>query len=291
MPSRAAKSLSVVAAILASIPLATASRSETAAPDNCLTAPKGDAPPHSHWFYRIEHGTKRHCWYLRGASEQLSQAATRNIMPAAKTTAPQTDAPIERSLADARAELPAQTAAPDAPHSDLSSLTAPWNAPRSNAPGPNGASTVVATRWPEPFAASRSAASKPAAVNPVSADPPAPIASPTLVEAAATPTDDDSPSQGERGILPLLVALTGALTLAGLIVLKLGRARGSRPRKFRAHGRPIWELTDDDRIVLSDDQTAYDLPRRSAFPQTIRSRGRIDHRGDTFRRRAGQARS
>jgi hypothetical protein len=290
MVSRTTKSLSAVfAAILASIPLATASRSETAAPDNCLTAPKGDAPPHSHWFYRIEHGTKRHCWYLRGASDQISQAAPRNIVPPAKMSAPQPDVPIQRSLADARAELPAQTDRTDVPNDSLS-LTAPWNAPRSNAPGPNGASTVVATRWPEPFAATRSAAAQPTTVKPVSADPPAPIASAALADAAAAPTDGDSPSQGERGILPVLVALTGALTLAGLIILKFGRARRSRPRKFRAQRRPIWELTDDDRIVLSDDPTAYDLPRRSAFPQTVRARSRIDRRGDTLRRRAAQAR-
>jgi hypothetical protein len=97
--------------------------------------------------------------------------------------------------------------------------------------------------------------------------------------------------QGERGILPILVALTGAFTLAGLIISKFGRARGSRPRKVRARRRPIGEWTDDDRIVLSDDPGACDLPRRSAFPQTVRSRSRIDRRGDTFRRRAGQARS
>jgi hypothetical protein len=292
MPGRTAKSVSAIfAAILGIIPLTTASRSETAAPDNCLTAPKGDAPPHSHWFYRIEHGTKRHCWYLRG-SDQL--AAPQNIIPPAKMTAPQPDVPTPRSLANARAEIPARTDRSDAPNSDSSSLTAPWNAARSNAPGPNGASSAVAARWPEPFAASRSVASQPATVNLVSADPPAPIASAVLADAAAAPADDDSPTHRERGILPILVALTGALTLAGLIIAKFGRALKSRPRKFRARRGPIWELTDDDRIVLSDDATSYDLPRRSAFPQTARSRTRIDRRadsrGDTSRRRAGQAR-
>lgn len=295
MPSRTAKSASAIfAAILGMIPLTTASRSETAAPDNCLTAPKGDAPPHSHWFYRIEHGTKRHCWYLRG-SEQLSQAAPQNIVPPVKMTAPQPDVPTPRSLANARAEIPARTDRNDAPNSDSSSLTAPWNTPRSNAPGPNGASSAVAARWPEPFAAGRSAASQPATVNLVSADPPPPIPSSALADAAAVPADDDSPSQGERGILPILVALTGALALAGLIIAKFGGALKSRPRTSRARRGPIWELTDDDRIVLSDDTTAYDLPRRSAFPQTVRSRTRIDRRGDsrgdTVRRRAGQARS
>jgi hypothetical protein len=293
MLSRTARSASAIfAAILASMLLTTASRSEPAAPDNCLTAPKADAPPHSHWFYRIEHGTKRHCWYLRGVSDQLSQAAPQNIVPPAKMTAPQPDVPVQRPLADARAEIPAKTDRSDAPNSDLSSLMAPWSVRRSNAPGPNGASTVVAARWPEPFAANRSGAPQPATVNMSSADPPAPIASAAPADAAVAPADDNSPSQGERGILPILVALTGALTLAGLIISKFGRARGSRPRKFRARRGPLSELTDDDRIVLSDDPGAYDLPRRSAFPQTVRSRSsRVVRRGDPFTRRAGHARS
>ncbi len=289
MPSRTAKSASAIfAGILASILLTTASHSEPAAADNCLTAPKGVAPPHNHWFYRIEHGTKRHCWYLRGGSDQLSQAAPQNITPPVKITAPQPDSPTQRSLADARAEIPAQTDRSDAPTSDLSSLTA---APRSDVAGPNGASTLIAARWPEPLGASRSAASPPATVNLASADPPTPIASEAPAGAAAAAANDDRPSQGERGILPILVALTGALTLAGLMISRFGRASGSRPRKVRARRGPIGELTDDDRIVLSDDRGAYDLPRRSAFPQTIRSHSRIDRRGENFRRRAGQARS
>jgi hypothetical protein len=52
----------------------------------------------------------------------------------------------------------------------------------------------------------------------------------------------------------LVAATIGALAFAGIAALisKRGRARRLRRRLTRSTRRPIWETTDDDRIVLSD---------------------------------------
>lgn len=291
MPNRTAKSVSAIfAGILASIPLTTISRGETVTADNCLAAPKGDSPPGSHWYYRIEHSTKRHCWYLRGNADRLSQAAPQIASPSARPPLPQPDATIEHSVANARAELPAQTNRSDGSNADLSPAAAAWSeTPRTNASDANAASTVVASRWPEPSRASLPASPQPATINLASNNPPNPIASPAPGGAAATSATAEGSSQEARGVMPLLVALTGALTLAGLLFAKFGRARRPQPRKFRARRRPVWEQTDDDRIVLSDDLPTHDRSRRSAFSQPVRTaNSRSNRRDDLSSRRAGQ---
>jgi hypothetical protein len=91
--------------------------------------------------------------------------------------------------------------------------------------------------------------------------------------------------------MPLLVALMGAFTLACGLIAKFGRPRRPRPRIFRARRGPIWELTDDDRIVLSDDPGVQDLPRRRAFSQNVGNAGRqtVGNAGRRSSSRAGEA--
>jgi hypothetical protein len=151
MPTQTAKFVSAVfAGILATIPLTIASHGETPAPDNCLSSPKGDAPAGNHWFYRIDQSTKRHCWYLRAQGDRISQGAPQNILPSPKPP-PQTDTVVQRSLADAHAELPAQTNRNDAPNTDLPPATADWNAaPRANATNANAGSAAMPSSWPQP---------------------------------------------------------------------------------------------------------------------------------------------
>jgi len=109
MPARAAKFVSAIfAGVLAGIPLATISHGAAPAADDCLSAPKDQAGHGGHWYYRIDHATNRHCWYLRDA--KLSQSDTANAAPPAKPASSNVDAATQRSIADAHAELPAQTA-------------------------------------------------------------------------------------------------------------------------------------------------------------------------------------
>jgi len=292
MPTQTAKFVSAVfAGILATIPLTAAPHAETPAPDNCLANPKGDAPAGNHWYYRIDHTTQRHCWYLRAQGEKVSQGAPQNILSSPKPP-PQTEA--QRSFADARAEeLPAQTNRNDAPSADLPPANADWNAaPAANAAGANAGPAATTSRWPDPSGMSLAASpQQPAANSSASSVAPSAVAAPapadtTIIPAAAAPSPN-----GDRGLMPLLVAILGAFTLASGLIVKFGRQRQPQPRKFRARRGPIWELTDDDRIVLSDDPGVQDLQRRRA--QTAGNAGRRGKRtGEAFPRRlSGQART
>jgi len=299
MSTRTAKFVSAVfAGVLASIPLTTPSQGETPAPDDCLSAPKGDATAGNHWYYRIEHGTKRHCWYLRAQGDRVSQGAPQNILPSPKPPPPQTETVVQRSPADARAELPAQTNRDEASNTDSPPATTDWNAaPRANATAANTGSALVASRWLQPSGASPAAGptaspQQPATTPPTSAVSPTPVASPAPADTTIVPAAEAPSPRGERGLMPLLVAIMGAFTLACGLIAKFGRARLGRPRIFRARRGPIWELTDDNRIALSDDPGVQDLPRRRAFSQTVGHAGRRSGRsGEAFRRLSGQART
>src|SRR3981189_2529671 len=77
MSNRSAK---FVAALFASILAAATPTFVTdiraqAAADNCLTAPKDKTPAGGHWYYRLERGTKRQCWYLRDENDKSARAA------------------------------------------------------------------------------------------------------------------------------------------------------------------------------------------------------------------------
>src|SRR3979490_2529009 len=87
------------ASLIVGAPLTTISDSAAGADDECLSSPKDQTPQGGHWYYRIDRVTKRHCWYLKVDDEKPSQAAARPVSP-------KVVAPFERSIAEARAELP-----------------------------------------------------------------------------------------------------------------------------------------------------------------------------------------
>jgi len=267
MPKRTAKFVSAIfVSILAGTPLTTISRGETVEADNCLSGPKGDAPAGSHWYYRIEHSTKRHCWYLRGEGERLSQASPQNILPPAKPPAPQADPAPPRPVANARAELPPQTNRNDGPSPALpAATTGLGNASRPAGLDANTSSTVVASRWPEPVGVSAVSTPRPATDNLATNS----IAAPAPAVPAVTLATADSASRNQRGPNPtLLVAIVGSLTLASIgsvLISRFNRARQPRRPHVRARRGPVWETTDDDRIVLSDQPSANALRRRPQF--------------------------
>jgi hypothetical protein len=293
MPRRTVKFVSaILAGILAGTALATTSRGETVAPDDCLSTPKGETPQGAHWHYRIEHGTKRHCWYLRQEGERLSQASPQNILPPVKppapAAAPANPAP-QRPLADARAELQPQPNRDDALTAAAPTAAVPANeVARLDGSGASASSAVLATRWPEP------AASPPASPQTVQSDqaanmPADSTVSPAPVDAAVIPADADSSSYAERGIMPLLVAILGAFTLGAAIIFNFGRPRRRQPRKVRVRRGPIWETTDDDRIVLSDHPGTNAHLRR---PRFARGSGEAeDRKSESHRRQPRRARA
>jgi len=295
MPNRGAKCVSAIfASILAGASLTTISHGETVAADDCLSAPKGETPPGRHWYYRIEHSTKRHCWYLREEGDKVSQAAPQEIAPqqtspqkaapSVRQPAPQADAVMQRSVADARAELPPQTSRNDGPNT-------PWPAPALNdtqravTPDANKASTVVASRWPEP-SGTGSASSPPPVTNNLAANVPANSISPPepFITADSSVTADFS-SQSQSGPIPRwFVAVVVPLALGSIVAsifFKFAPSRRSRRGSIRVRRRPVWEQTDDDRIVLSDYPDADIVPRRPHFSHIGEVSG-PDHRMPEF---------
>src|ERR1700730_9508474 len=176
MQNRTAKFVSAIfASLLAGAALATISHGEARAADDCLSGPKDQAPQGRKWYYRIDHATKRHCWYLRAEGEKPSKAIASISPPSEKPTAPNAETAKLRSIADARAELPPQTPVEQPNRND-----APDPVPQANAAGmdndqgsnpgdANMLSSVVASRWPD--ASGVTSAVSPTAVSPVAVSP------------------------------------------------------------------------------------------------------------------------
>jgi hypothetical protein len=303
MPDRAAKFVSAIfVSALAGAALAAVTHDAARAADDCLAAPKNETPDGSHWYYRIEHSTKRHCWYLRGEGEKLSQTAEPNSSAAAKPVAA---APMQRSVADARAEWPQQTSIEPPRRNDAPAMPANPAASQDNAAGADAPQSVVASRWPDSPAAG-STASPPAPADQVAANMQAanvqqaanmqsasPSDSPPSDSSqSATPQSDSAPSdataaapppaaaavplatadssQGLPASLPVLLAvMSGALALAGItasLVLKFGGARRTARRRVRR--TQIWESMDNDNIRLPAHPDDDVVPRRP-FPRDL----------------------
>jgi len=289
MPDRAAKFVSAIfASALAGTALAAVMPDAARAVDDCLAVPKGETPEGSHWYYRIDRASKRHCWYLRGEGEKLSQTAPAN---SSATATPAATAPMQPSVADAHAEWPAQTSIEPPKRKDALLPAMPANPAvnQDSAAGADAPQSVVASRWPDSTAAS-SAASPPSAAEqlaanmqaantpsgtrsdspqsdsqsdspPTDAAPSGSAAAPPQA-AAAVPLATAGSWQGLPASLPVLLAvMTGALALAGItasLVLRFGGAR----RSARVRRNRIWEAMDNDNIRLPARPDAEVVPRR-----------------------------
>jgi hypothetical protein len=290
MPSRSAKFASVLfASFLAGTPVTSLLFGAARAADECLSGPKEQTPAGSHWYYRIDHASKRHCWYLREEGETLSQSAAPNSPPSAKPVAPRPAAAMQPSVADAHAELPAQTRT-EAPDRDVARAGAmPADiAIRENStsvPDPQAQRSIVAARWPnQPDVDPSTVASTDPAPNnanaQVSAAPrpqPSNVAAGPLAAAAVETPAYSAPMQ--------LAALIGALALAGIlgsVIFKFVNSRRLRRARIRRRRGPIWESTDDDRIVLSGHPGADALPRRTGFARDLDQVRRDDRVAEFF---------
>ena len=269
---KAAKYISaVIASILTSAPVATVSYGQTRAAEECISSPKGTAPEGSHWYYRVDRATKRHCWYLGESGGKVSRVRTPSHR-VARSIAPEPE-PTQRLVADAHAELPART-----------SIEQPNGAGRPNwplqadaanasaAPLANEAGAVIASRWPDGSSVSSPAA--PATDPAANVQPTGPAAPPLTV--AAMPTAAEDPQDAWSSMPMLLAAIACALALAGIaasLVLRIGGVRGLRPAKVRSRRGCAWEATDDDTILVTDLRAADIRPRPSAFARNYDQTG------------------
>jgi hypothetical protein len=257
------------------------------ATDDCLTEPSGPTTQGKHWYYHIERGTGRHCWYQRGQDDTATDATTQDQSTASNDDTPSTPAAKSqaapskpaarkteppqptRTIADARAEWPAQAKAKADDNSNAPAAAPATAAARQAA---NNASvfpdprTVLPARpavEPSSTASSDADTSQDDTTASVAAAP-APASSPApTIQAAAGPL-------GNRhlGSIPtLLLVAFGALALAGLTghtvyrLASFGRrvrpedrwtrnvrlegAPASRPRPIPIRPEPIEETFED----------------------------------------------
>lgn len=230
--------------VAASVGLMAGPSGAARAADSCITEPRTETQQGRHWYYHIERGTGRHCWYLRGEDEASARTPSAEPVAAAKPTPLTTGNAPPRSLADARAEL-----APRAPIDGNSNAPAPsvWpNPPRpasvTTGIGPGTAApsapvgSQVVSRWPQASATPSSARPAP--------EPSLMVADAQPDAASTTPVPEAPPQAGppimrEVGSLQkLLLVAFGALALAGITGSAVYRLAGGRRRKRRQERWP-----------------------------------------------------
>jgi hypothetical protein len=237
----------IAVAIFATFALTAVPRIANAA-DECLAEPNGPTSQGKHWYYHIERGTGRHCWYQRGQDEATASTAAQDQTadasddaaspkdqaqaandqappPIVRPPARRSETPATRSIADARAEWPAKTRVGDnsaaAPATTAAPATAPAPATAASSAPPNAANGSV---WPNPQAVLAAKPVAPETAPTESADTdtqqgttasitPAPAAAPSPAPA----TQAGPLGNRHLGSLPMLLLVAfGALGLAGL---------------------------------------------------------------------------
>ena len=230
------------------------------AADECLSGPKGTAPTGSHWYYRVDRSTGRHCWYLgaegqrvRSVSERTSQQTRKRVAQhsqQAQTSTPQTSAP-EPAV---RSSAPLAISETKTVASFFSQY---WASLFSGAEPPRIAPTE------EPKLALAADASRPAPSTVTSnyaqeqgqtdAQDEMPLVWPVLTEAekqaAAAPTAVPAQTSVQTSALKsqhMLAILAGALAVAGILmalVYRLGSIRFGRRQQQRQS--PRWDITTE----------------------------------------------
>jgi hypothetical protein len=258
----------VLAGLLAGGPLAVMTPGVVDAADDCLSGPKGQTPQGGHWYYRIDHATKRHCWYLGDEREKLSQASPPISLLPEKPVAPKAEPPLQPEIANARAELAPQTRI-EAPNSDAALP------PAMTAEAAPSQRWIVGARWPDPYDDPPAAEPAPPKRDDGTSGNLTAQAQPTAVsppESFAATEPSPAPSASAYSVPVRLAALLGALALAGItggIVFRLTNTRRPARAKVRKPRGAIWEQTEDDRIPLSAHPSADVLPRRPGFARDL----------------------
>jgi hypothetical protein len=267
MGNRTAKFISALfASVLAGAPLSAVSQNAESAPaaqnenasttdDDCLGSPKATAPQGHHWYYRLERGTKRQCWYLREEGAKVSQSTSAQTSAAqnapSTAPAPKTATPAPRSVQDARAEFTTQEPAP-APDTTASipapaaAVTPPPANPRPNVAADSSAQQpAIAARWPD----TPNAAPAPQVAPATAVAEAQPAQQPAASPAPVTPAVADVPSGKPTGSLQtLLLVIGGALALAGITASFIYRFAGSKARAQASERRRRvnWEQPADN---------------------------------------------
>ncbi len=266
------------ATVLAGANLATATdvRSQTApAQDNCLAAPKDKTPAGSHWFYRIERGTGRQCWYLKDengktaraapqeAQDLSAEAASSAAAPAAAAADPVPPQPrpaVRKSIANAHAELAPSRPRPEQDSSatfepqttGLATIARIPKNPAATPPDIAAPPAAAATRWLDSSGLNSSGGLRVAAAEP-------PVAPPETDQAASQPAPppvvapapvDPSMARQAASMQMLFLVMAGALAIAGItasLLYRFGRRARARRLAVRRDRRAIWDSIHAER--------------------------------------------
>lgn len=288
----------VFAVLLSSLASAALLTSAVAAPatgdgaeasaNECLAAPKGAAPQGSHWYYRLEKGTKRKCWYLadQAAKARKVTASSSTPTPSAKPAAPRApETAIQPTVANARAELTSRPPKAENASDDVALSETIWPAPETHADAANnsdqatnvqpenaavGAATLPAknwnmtSRWPD---SNLSNAANNSSTAPVETGQPQSVP-PQAVSATAKPAASVAAGQFHgiafNSTSMLLIMLAGVLTIVAVAGRMITRYAGSGRAKSRTQRRNIWDSVAQQR----DASQAYESllqPRSSQF--------------------------
>ena len=216
--------------------------------DNCLSTPKGAAPAGSHWYYRLDRATKRHCWYVGEAKSKAARPAPQDSArstQAADNAPPQQNPTVSKSVADARAEWTSPKSS-GAPSTDITgSIAAAETGPRTA----SADKSAIASRWPDGSEVSSSndlqpAADDPAASRQTDATPESqPAVSPIALTAAHAPSAKPSNSTQM-----LLIVMASALAFSGLVAAMIFNRKPAAPADVGDDHPPApWDSSHVDR--------------------------------------------
>jgi hypothetical protein len=248
MPNRMGNAgTAILVGALATVTLAVAMAGAAHAADNCLSGPKGAAPKGSHWYYRIDHATKRNCWYVRAEGEKPVASRSSPVTE----VSPRPETPLQPAVANARAEAaPGDIGQSTGTATPPASPDAANNGQGSDASAADNGQPTVASRWLDQ-----------AGANAVDAPTPKPADSGAGMD-SSTPSVAAAPlaAADARSVLPsgpvstLFLVIVGALAIAGLLagaIYRFGSARGGDRQDFDRDQRAPWDAIDVGATIRS----------------------------------------
>jgi hypothetical protein len=236
---------------------ADASAADAGSAGECLTTPNRDSPQGQHWYYRLEQGSNRHCWFLRDQAERASQSTSPRVTSSQSTSSqsilsqsvsPRTppaakasrNAQASHSPSNARAELTTRPtgveasgpAVPRAPVFITTDSAGMDRGAQANAEGTQDASAppnssdspdTMSTTAPSPASSTLTTAD---GTNP---------------DAGSNPNSMEPPAKASASLQVLFLVILGALASAGLTGSLIHRlARIWRRRHAHLRRRSIW---------------------------------------------------
>ncbi|MCX7307650.1 MAG: hypothetical protein NTZ72_06775 [Afipia sp.] len=211
----------------------------------CLPGPKENTPQGKHWYYRIEHPSKRHCWYLADEGRQTSQSpnsqsstTSERAEPAPRDNpTPAKREPLKPAVANARAELTNDIAVPFTTMPSFTQQAVADSRPQDLAPPPDAR---FAERWPDAQPSTRIAQADSTAPPAETSTPPQPATiQPTRPQQTISPAASDDTSEMLRILLGIITAAIALAAIIGRLILT-----HRRPRKRPVPRRLIWQTLD-----------------------------------------------